>query len=357
MIKNTGNETSKSEFVQTVLGKINPSEVGPTTTHEHILIDFLCMFNPPSEASERFKAYQPVTMENLGWVRYDHFRNQDNLLLADEDVAVQELLLFKGYGGNTIIDVTTIGIGRDPLALSRIARLTGINIVMGAGYYVDAVHPENMDKKSIDQLADEITNEITVGVGNSGIKCGIIGEIGCSWPLRPNEVKVLKAAAIAQSQTGASISIHPGRNEKSPFEIIEILSQAGADLSRVVMGHIERTIQDHETLLDLAKLGTFLEYDLFGWESSYYPLSHLDMVSDGARIDFIQFLIQNGYSKRIVTGQDVFCKSRLTKYGGHGYHHIMENIIPRMIEKNISSSDIQDIIINNPTQILTIKSD
>ena len=122
------------------------------------------------------------------------------------------------------------------------------------------------------------------------------------------------------------------------------------------MGHIERTIQDSKTLLDLAKLGTYLEYDLFGWESSYYPLSHLDMVSDGARIDFIQYLIENGFSKRIVTGQDVFCKSRLTKYGGHGYHHIMENIIPRMIEKNISKTDIQDIIVNNPTEILTIKN-
>ena len=108
--------------------KINPSDVGPTTTHEHILIDFLCMFNPPSEASERFKAFQPVTMENLGWVRYDHFRNQDNLLLADEDVAVQELLLFKGHGGNTIIDATTIGIGRDPFALSRIANFLSMSI-------------------------------------------------------------------------------------------------------------------------------------------------------------------------------------------------------------------------------------
>ena len=356
MINNNDNESSKPEFVQTVLGKINPSDVGPTTTHEHILIDFLCMFNPPSEASERFKAFQPVTMENLGWVRYDHFRNQDNLLLADEDVAVQELLLFKGHGGNTIIDATTIGIGRDPFALSRIARLTGINIVMGAGYYTGPVHPDNMDKKTVDQIAEEITNEIKIGVGDSGIKCGIIGEIGCSWPLTSNEETVLKASAIAQSQTGASILIHPGRNEQSPFEILNILSKSGADLSRVVMGHIERTIQDSKTLLDLAKLGTYLEYDLFGWESSYYPLSHLDMVSDGARIDFIQYLIENGLSKRIFTGQDVFCKSRLTKYGGHGYHHIMENIIPRMIEKNISKTDIQDIIVNNPTEILTIKN-
>ena len=171
MINNNDNESSKPEFVQTVLGKINPSDVGPTTTHEHILIDFLCMFNPPSEASERFKAFQPVTMENLGWVRYDHFRNQDNLLLADEDVAVQELLLFKGHGGNTIIDATTIGIGRDPFALSRIARLTGINIVMGAGYYTGPVHPVNMDKKTVDQIAEEITNEIKIGVGASGINC------------------------------------------------------------------------------------------------------------------------------------------------------------------------------------------
>ena len=64
---------------QTVLGVVQPEELGPTMTHEHLLIDFLCMFTPPIEASERFKAFEPVTLRNLGWVRYNSFSNKDNL--------------------------------------------------------------------------------------------------------------------------------------------------------------------------------------------------------------------------------------------------------------------------------------
>ena len=194
-----------SGLAQTVLGPVEPQELGPTTTHEHLLIDFTCMFNEPVEASDRFRAHQPVTMENLGWVRYDPFRNKDNLELLDEDTAVSEALLYKGAGGMTVVDVTTIGIGRDPEALARIARLTGLNIVMGAGYYVDAVHPDDMGDRTDQDLSDEMVADLTEGVGDSAVKAGIIGELGCSWPLTENERKVLIAGARAQQATGAAI--------------------------------------------------------------------------------------------------------------------------------------------------------
>ena len=86
-------------------------------------------------------------------------------------------------------------------------------------------------------LADarEIVNDVVEGVGDTGVRAGIIGELGCSWPLRPNEAKVLKASAQAQKETGAPITIHPGRHIDAPFEIIDVLDKAGADISRVVM--------------------------------------------------------------------------------------------------------------------------
>ena len=124
--------------VQTVLGPIAPEDLGPTSTHEHLFLDFTWVFKPPSEASERARAYEPVTMENLGWVRYDPFRSYDNLLRLDEDEAISEALLFQRAGGGTIVDTTSIGIRRDPLALARVSSATGVNVVMGAGYYV---HP------------------------------------------------------------------------------------------------------------------------------------------------------------------------------------------------------------------------
>ena len=342
--------------IQTVTGTIAPSALGKPSTHEHIFIDFSCMFTQPDEASEQFKANQPLRLDNLGWIKYDPFRNIDNLELNNESLAVDEILKYKAVGGDSIIEATTIGIGRDPQALAKTSRLTGVNIITGAGYYVDSVHPENMNDKTISQLEEQISNEVQKGIGNTGIRAGIIGEIGCSWPLTNNESKVLKAAAKAQKQTGASILIHPGRNSDSPFEILDVLSKSGADVSRVIIGHIERTIQDINVVAELAKSGCYLEYDLFGWEVSYYPLSdEIDMVNDSQRINYISQLIDLGYENKIVIAHDIFSKHRTTAYGGHGYGHIIENILPRMAKSGMTPAIINKIITENPSNILTIK--
>ncbi len=311
------------------------------------------MFTPPSEASQKHKAYQPVSLENLGWVTYNPFRNQDNLLLLDIETAISEAMLFKRAGGGTIVDATTIGIGRDPKALAAIARATGINVVMGAGYYVDAVHPAELSEKTEAEIAGEIVADITTGVDGTGVRAGIIGEIGCTWPLTDSERKVLMGAARAQRETGAAILVHPGRNEAAPFEILDVLGEAGASIDRVVMSHIDRTIQDTDMVLELARRGCYLEYDLFGWETSYYPLSSVDMLSDAQRIDYVKRLVDEGFGARVVLAQDIFAKHKLTKYGGHGYGHILENIVPRLHEKGLSEEQVNVIVVENPANILT----
>ena len=305
-----------SGLAHTVLGPVRPEELGSTTTHEHLLIDFTVMFDPPPGAEEGSRAFQALSMENLGWVAYDPFRNRDNLELLNEDVAVAEALLFKAQGGRTIVDVTTIGIGRDPRALARIARTSGLNVIMGAGFYVDIAQPERVNHSSEAALAEEMIADIVDGVGDTGVRAGIIGELGCSWPLTENERKVLVGAAAAQRETGAAILIHPGRNPKSPSKILDVLARAGADISRVIMGHLDRTIADPDELLDLAARGSYLEFDLFGWETSNYPLSDLDMPSDSQRIGFVRGLIDAGYAGRIVLAHDICTKHRQTATAG-----------------------------------------
>ena len=340
-------------LVQTVLGAVSPDTLGPTMTHEHLFIDLTTQFRPPEEANARARALAPVSLDNLGWIRFNYRRNRDNLLLADEDTAIAEATLYKRAGGGTIVDVTTVGIARDPLALARVARATGLNIVMGAGFYVDSVHPPDMDDRTEADLARQMTEEIKSGVGNTGIKAGIIGEIGCSWPLTPNERKVLGAAAQAQRDTGAPVLIHPGRHQDAPREILDVLAEAGADLERTIMGHLDRTIQDFDKLMDVARSGCFLEYDLFGFDGSYYPLSDADMISDAQRLDIIRQLIAEGYGDKTVVAHDICHKNNLVRYGGHGYGHILENIVPWMREKGYSGQEIQAIIAGNPANILT----
>ena len=345
---------SQKGMVQTVLGTIQPSELGPTMTHEHLLINFGVMFNPPSEATTQRLAHEPVTLENLGWIRQYCYSNLDNLLVLDEDTAVNEALLYRRHGGGTIVDATTIGIGRDPLALTRISRASGVNVVMGAGYYVDAAQPDEVADMPEEHIAKQIVAEIQTGVGNTGVKAGIIGEIGCSWPLTPNEKKVLRASATAQRKTGAPILIHPGRNPKAPKEILEILSDAGAETERVIMGHLDRTITDYNLLTRIAETGCYLEYDLFGLESSHYPLDDdIDMPSDAQRMDFIKRLVDDGFGDRVVVAHDICTKHRLVKYGGHGWAHILEHIGPGLIRKGLSEKEVNNILIENPSRILT----
>jgi phosphotriesterase-related protein len=343
----------QSGMAQTVLGLVRPEELGPTTTHEHLLIDFKVMYTPPTEATELHKSLQPVSLENLAWVRYDQFRSRDNMEIMDEELSISEALLFKGHGGKTIVDATTIGIGRDPFALARIARATGLNVIMGAGYYVGVTHPDGLDAKSADEIGAQIVEELTTGVGNTRVKAGIIGELGCSWPLDDNERNVLIGGAIAQQETGAAILIHPGRNPKAPFEILDVLEAAGADIGRVIMGHLDRTIFDDDQLLELAARGSYLEYDLWGWETSYYPLGDIDIPTDAQRIVWVKMLIDAGYGERIVLAHDVFSKTRLVAYGGFGMGHILENIVPRMRQKGISEAEIDNMLVNNPARILT----
>ena len=339
-------------MAQTVLGPVPAHELGPTMTHEHLLIDFRTTFDPPTAASDLGRAYEPVSLQNLGWVRYHWNRNRDNLLLTDEETAIREVELYRRVGGRTIVEATTIGIGRDPLGLARVATATRIHVIMGAGYYVAATHSPGMDHMEEEQLAARMVGDITDGVDGTKVKAGIIGEIGCTWPLTANERKVLRAAASAQRETGAPLLIHPGRSPRAPFEILDILAEAGADISRAIMSHLDRTYTDQETLLEFAARGSYLEYDLFGVECSYYPLSDIDMPSDAQRLDYIERLIAEGYQDRIVVGHDMFSKHRLNAYGGHGYGHIIENIVPRMRQRGMTEESIRAIIVDNPARVL-----
>jgi phosphotriesterase-related protein len=346
------NQTRKGK-VQTVLGLIDPSDLGITSMHEHVMIDFTVVFQKPEDLIGINRSYQPVSMQNLGWIRYDPFRSFTNLSLEDEDLAVNEVKKFVASGGSTIVETTNVGIARSPESLALISRMSGANIVMGSGYYIAASHPAEVSDKTENDIADEIISDIIHGVEETGVKSGFIGEIGCSWPLTPNEKKVLRASAIAQKKTGASIIIHPGRDGQAPFDILDILGEAGADIKRVVMGHIGRTYTDIELVIKLADLGCYLAYDQFGWENSYFSYGSTDFPSDAMRIGYVKKLVEAGYLKQIVVGQDIAAKHLLQKYGGYGYAHLIDNVMPRMESGGLTSIEVDEITKVNPANILT----
>ncbi len=342
--------------VLTVLGPIEPAKVGITTTHEHLFIDFKAVLTPPESATGRKLMRQEVSLQNLGWIRYNWTSNEDNLEILDEEISTQEAALYYKAGGNTLVDVTSLGLGRDPYALARVSRATGLNVIMGSGYYVDSTHPEWFADKTAEDVAAGIIADVETGVGTTGIRSGIIGEIGCSWPWTEGERKSALAAVMAQRETGAPVLIHPGRNQRAPLEIIDAIDKWGGDLSHTVMGHIERTIFDRGILREVADSGVYVNLDLFGHDSSFYPLApDTYMPGDHERIDMIDFLLSHAVGDRLLLAHDICTKHRLKAYGGHGWDHILTNVVPWMRARGFAEEDLRLILVDNPTRMLTFK--
>ncbi|MBA7581936.1 Phosphotriesterase homology protein [subsurface metagenome] len=347
----------KKEIVgkaQTVLGAISPKELGVTLPHEHLIIDMTSWFIEPSEDTEKTMAHQPITLNILWWLHYHFNQNLDDNMLDDEKLAIGEVLRFRNAGGNSIVELTPINIARNPLALASISQATGLNIIMGSGYYTGFSMGAEVASKSEEEIVEEIVRDITEGVGNTGVRAGIIGEVGCTWPLTKNEMKSLRAAARAQQLTGAPLNIHPGDNEYAPDVIIRIVEDAGADISHTVISHIDRTVRNPENRSQLAKTGCYLEYDLFGREGYFPPQRRfIDLPNDHQRLNEITQLIGEGYLDQILISQDICTKQQLCAYGGWGYDHILRDVVPVMRLKGFSDEVIRTITVDNPKRLLT----
>jgi phosphotriesterase-related protein len=345
--------------VQTVLGIRDADSLGVTIVHEHLLHDMEIYFKEPDAAGERCLAHQPVGLDNLWWVRLNESNNLDNLRLIDEPLAIKEAMLYKLAAGGTMVEVTTPGVfGRDPLGLVRIANATNLNIIMGSGYYAGPSFARQGPVKTDREFTEEIIRDIMVGVGNTGVRAGIIGEIICSAALEESERNLLRCCAAAQRQTGAPLSIHPSPSDDLALEIVRILRHAGADLTHTIIGHIDLSGFSRDTCHKLADAGCYLAYDNFGLEGLLQlPGLGRDVeLNDRQRINDIIRLIADGYSDKILVSQDLATKHRLTSYGGLGYAHIPRDIMPLMRARGLTEEQEYKILAENPQRVLSFFS-
>ena len=339
--------------IQTVLGPIEADALGITLPHEHLLTSLAPRFIEPPDAAGQRLAREPVSLANLSWVRRNYLSSHDNMALGPESLAIEEVARFKAAGGSTIVDASSIGLRGDLAAIARIATATGVNVVVATGFYTYDFHAPSIAAATPEQLAEVIVRELTDGIDATSVRAGIIGEVGCNWPLHPDERKSVVAAGIAQAATGAPVSIHPGRSPQSPFEVLEILADAGADIGRVVMGHIERTELSRDDLLALARTGCYLEYDWFGETLSMHPMGPVNVPSDTERIDQIQLLMASGHGPQVLASHDVCLKTRLAAYGGMGYAHLPTSVAAWMRAKGMTDAEVSAVLIDNPRRMLS----
>lgn len=339
--------------IKTVLGEISRKELGVVTTHEHVLLDLTAFFqNLPVDGIDD-PSTEKVKMENLGILSRDCYALKDNLLLDSEELAIKELGYFKRAGGDTVVDASLDGIGRDPRALKRIAEATGLNIIMGCGFYVGATHPEELSTMTERAIADIMVRELTEGI--DGICAGYIGEIGISEIFDDKERRVLRAAAMASLDTGVAINVHINPWTTNGLEAADILLSAGVSPDRICISHID--VENREDyIFELLKKGVYVEFDNFGKEyyirrevrNSGYGL----FVRDTERVALLKKLIDSGYGDRILVSCDLCLKNLTRTYGGWGYDHVLTNVVPMMEDEGITNDEINKLLRVNPVNWL-----
>ncbi|MFA6313281.1 MAG: hypothetical protein WCV99_20000 [Sterolibacterium sp.] len=336
--------------VQTVCGLVEPERIGLTLLHEHVLVDI----RPPAWR-EIEQVGETITLANRYAIDYGEVLAPGNYVLDKEDVAIAELRAMRQDGGETLVDLSCGGLHPDPLGLRRVSQAAGTHIVMGCGYYVDEYQDSANHGRTVEDFTAEMVEQIQVGAWDTEVRAGVIGEIGCQVPWTDLEKRVMAAAVMAQQETGAALSIHPGRDPDQPQEIADFLRAHGADMSRSVISHIDRTIFDEERLFRLADTGVVIELDLFGMETSYYKLNEsVDMPNDAQRLRTLRRLVERGHLPQIAISQDICFQTRLSCNGGHGYGHIFRNVVPMMKRRGFDEREIDTMLRATPRRLLTI---
>lgn len=308
--------------VMTVLGPISADELGTTLMHEHIFCSLI----------EEYRGD--------GW-------------LNDGVLAVDELNRFRQAGGGTIVDLTLRGMGRRPADLRAVSERTGLHVIAGTGLYRHQYYDAAwIDQQSVSQLAEWIERELTEGIEDTGVRAGIIGEIGCDEFITAQEERVFRAAARAQKRTGVAISTHAGRWPVGHVQL-DLLEEEGVDPRRVIIGHCDSVASSswndrsdamkyHETL---AARGAWVSFDHFGsWGSEH---------DDRVAIDYVMNLVSKGLASQVLLSHDVCFRSSLHAHGGNGYDFIPVTVVPRLRAAGLVEAVLHTLLVENPARALT----
>lgn len=337
-----------SGVIRTVRGDVPAASIGAVAFHEHLLFDLV----RPGERDA--VTDPPITLSNRWQIDYRSNENRNNARQRDAAIAAAELEAFRHDGGTLLVDQSTYGIGRDPLGQHSASTAAGVHVVAAAGTYVAAYLEPEMLALDTPALTERFVAEVERGLDGTAIRAGLIGEIGTSWPIEPVEHRALEAAAAASRRTGAAISVHPGRHPDAPFAIVDILAAAGADLSRSVICHMDRTYPRGERVGDLLATGVCVEWDFFGIEQSHYWFGDVELPTDLQRLHLIRRFMDDGWSERLLVSHDICTCTRMTRWGGHGYGHLLRNGPTLMRRTGFTDDHIDQLLRRNPLRLLTL---
>ena len=308
--------------VRTILGDIDASQLGFTMPHEHILTD------PKGDGTKA-----------VGEEGADHALNVLELSLA----MCNE---YKAAGGGTLVEATPKTWGRNTPGMVHCSKESGVHVIACCGVICEE---HGMDPKtsemSINQIADEMIHDITVGMDGTTHKAGWI-KVGTAYMhITPNEEKYIRAGARAAMKTGVPLHAHT-TNGTMGIEITEILKSEKFDMERMIIAHVDRNpdVWYHREML---KTGVYLIYDGPG-KAKYYP--------DSIRIEVLRQLVADGYEDKLMMCNDMGRRSHHKVYGGGpGLPWIKERFLPRLInDEGFAPEVVHKFMHDNPQRIYSM---
>lgn len=343
--------STASHVIRTATGDIDPASLGMTSMHEHVVVDFgPAWYTVREQDDERFRDI-PVTLQTLADVRWNAFTVMDNMRLTGDRLMSDELARWRAVGGQTIVDLTTTGLGGDPYAAARIAAFADVQIVLGFGHYTHRSHPAGVCDASVDELEASLELEARTGVMGTRLLPGTLGEIGMSGPATECERRALRAAARVAARYGMSLSIHVDNTGDYGIEHVHECEDEGLPADRVVCGHMDERL-DTDYHLRVLATGANLGFDTIGSELYFSGAFHHP--SDEQRMMHLATLIESGYASNIVLAHDVAVKAHLRAFGGNGYGHILERVVPELRRRfGVTDRDVDSMLVENPRRLLS----
>jgi phosphotriesterase-related protein len=317
--------------VETVRGPVPLESLGATLPHEHVFLK-----NP--EIDQNYPDPE--------W---------------DEEVYVQKAVDaldgLAARGVTTIVDLTVQGLGRYIPRIQRVAAATSVNIVVATGSYTFSELPSYYEHRGPGRLVEAprdpletfFIRDLTEGIAGTGVKAAVIKVATDAPGITPDVERVLRAAAVAHHETGATITTHTHAASFAGRDQQALLRSAGVPLEHVVIGHCGEST-DLGYLTELMDNGSTIGLDRFGVDL---------MLPDPSRIDVLVALVEMGYADRLTISHDAFvysvdvppswCEKNIPNCH---YGHISAHILPAIRERGVPEDVIHQIMVTNPARIL-----
>jgi phosphotriesterase-related protein len=310
--------------VETVTGSVSVESLGTTLMHEHVFV-----LTPELEQNY-----------DVGW--------DEEARVAD---AIERLNDLHAVGVDTIVDLTVIGLGRYIPRIQRIAAATDLRIIVATGLYTYNDLPRYFELRRAEAMAELFVRDIDVGIGETGVRAGILKCATDQAGLTPGVEKTLRAVAMAHRRTGVPISTHTHAASQQGLAQQRIFTEEGTDLSRVVIGHSGDT-EDLAYLDALMAAGSYIGMDRFGIDS-YLSLEQ--------RVNVVASLCERGRADRMVLSQDASCyidwyNERVLHDTLPDWHfrHLMWNVLPALRTRGVTEEQIHQMLVLNPRAIFSV---